>query len=70
MPIHGNTGFKCGVDAGGPFVTPDTRTFTPDPVREKNCIDFLKSILPTVSKITRDVIYRRQEQNCNFLKTF
>ena len=49
MPIHGNSGFKIGVDAGGPFVTAETRTFTPDPVRENNCIDFLKEVLPTVS---------------------
>ena len=49
MPIHGNSGFKIGVDAGGPTVTPETRSFTPDPVREKNCIDFLKEVLPTVS---------------------
>ncbi|XP_060579149.1 monomeric sarcosine oxidase-like [Ruditapes philippinarum] len=47
MPIHGNSGFKIGVDAGGPFVTAESRTFTPDPVRENNCIDFLKEVLPT-----------------------
>ncbi|XP_053376207.1 monomeric sarcosine oxidase-like [Mercenaria mercenaria] len=47
MPIHGNSGFKIGVDAGGPFVTPDTRSFTPDPVRENQCIDFLRQVLPT-----------------------
>ncbi|KAL4223361.1 hypothetical protein ACF0H5_016831 [Mactra antiquata] len=46
MPIHGNTGFKIGVDAGGHVVTPDTRTFVPDPVREKSCINFLKEVLP------------------------
>lgn len=47
MPIHGNSGFKIGVDAGGPVVTAETRTFIPDPVREKNCIDLLDKILPT-----------------------
>ncbi|XP_045189446.1 monomeric sarcosine oxidase-like [Mercenaria mercenaria] len=47
LPLHGNTGFKIGIDAGGPVVTPETRGFIPDPVREKKCIDFLKEILPT-----------------------
>ena len=49
LPIHGNTGSKIGIDAGGPTVTPQTRTFTPDPVREKACIDLLQQILPSVS---------------------
>ena len=49
LPIHGNTGSKIGIDAGGPTVTPDTRTFTPDPVREQACIDLLGRILPSVS---------------------
>lgn len=49
MPIHGNSGFKIGVDAGGPVVTADTRSFVPDVIREQACIDFLKEVLPTVS---------------------
>ena len=49
MPIHGNTGFKIGVDAGGHLVTADTRTFTPDPVREQRCLQFMKDCLPSVS---------------------
>jgi hypothetical protein len=32
---------KIGVDAVGPLVTAESRTFTPDPLRENNCIDFL-----------------------------
>ena len=49
LPIHGNTGSKIGIDAGGPVVTPDTRGFTPDPVREQSCIDLLQRVLPSVS---------------------
>ncbi|XP_078688309.1 monomeric sarcosine oxidase-like [Branchiostoma floridae x Branchiostoma belcheri] len=46
LPIHGNTGSKIGIDAGGPRVTPETRTYVPDPVREKACIDFLQKYIP------------------------
>ncbi|XP_052228871.1 monomeric sarcosine oxidase-like [Dreissena polymorpha] len=46
MPIHGNTGVKVGIDVGGPVVTPDTRTFVPDPIREQACVELLKEILP------------------------
>ncbi|KAH3886660.1 hypothetical protein DPMN_010672 [Dreissena polymorpha] len=48
MPIHGNTGVKVGIDVGGPVVTPDTRTFVPDPIREQACVELLKEILPRV----------------------
>ena len=53
LPIHGNTGSKIGIDAGGPVVTPDTRSFDPDPVREQSCIDLLERVLPSVSNITK-----------------
>lgn len=46
LPLHGNTGFKIGIDAGGPVVTAGTRNFMPDPVREKKCLDFIQEILP------------------------
>ncbi|XP_064611531.1 monomeric sarcosine oxidase-like [Liolophura sinensis] len=46
LPIHGISGSKIGIDAGGNQVTPETRNFTPDPEREKACIHFLKSIIP------------------------
>ena len=49
MPIHGNSGSKVGVDAGGPVVTPETRTYAPDPVREKACIDHLNLTIPKVN---------------------
>ncbi|PIK39139.1 putative sarcosine oxidase isoform X5, partial [Apostichopus japonicus] len=46
LPIYGNSGFKIGIDAGGPEVTPSTRNYTPDPVRVKYCEEFLKEFLP------------------------
>lgn len=46
LPVYGNTGTKIGIDAGGNIVTADTRTFNPDPVREKACTDFLKNNIP------------------------
>ncbi|XP_077982828.1 monomeric sarcosine oxidase-like [Glandiceps talaboti] len=46
FPIHGNTGSKIGIDAGGPSVTPETRNYKPDPVREKICIDFFENFIP------------------------
>ncbi|XP_071114469.1 monomeric sarcosine oxidase-like [Haliotis cracherodii] len=46
LPIHGNTGTKIGIDAGGPAVTANTRTFDPDPAREKVCTDLVKDICP------------------------
>ena len=50
LPIHGNSGSKIGIDAGGPVVTADTRNFHPDPVREKACIDHLKKTIPRVNQ--------------------
>ncbi|XP_070575600.1 monomeric sarcosine oxidase-like [Ptychodera flava] len=46
LPIHGNTGSKIGIDAGGPPVTPETRNFKPDPVRQKVCVEFFEKYLP------------------------
>ncbi|XP_046361732.2 monomeric sarcosine oxidase-like [Haliotis rufescens] len=46
LPIHGNTGTKVGIDAGGHVVTADARTFDPDPVREKACSDLVDEICP------------------------
>lgn len=46
MPIHGNSGFKIGMDAMGPTVTAQTRTFEPDPVREETCRQFMRKNLP------------------------
>ncbi|CAH1780475.1 unnamed protein product [Owenia fusiformis] len=46
LPSHVNAYSKIGVDAGGPSVLPETRTYNPDPTREKVCIDFFKSHIP------------------------
>nr|XP_006819316.1 PREDICTED: peroxisomal sarcosine oxidase-like [Saccoglossus kowalevskii] len=46
LPIHGNTGSKIGIDAGGPSVTPETRTYNPDPIREKLCMEFFGKYIP------------------------
>ncbi|XP_063950963.1 monomeric sarcosine oxidase-like isoform X1 [Lytechinus pictus] len=41
VPIHGTSGVKIGIDAAGPEVGPNSRSFTPDPQREREVIDFL-----------------------------
>ncbi|XP_069112883.1 monomeric sarcosine oxidase-like isoform X2 [Argopecten irradians] len=46
LPIHGNSGSKIGIDAGGPVVTAETRTYEPDKIREQNCIEHLKKTIP------------------------
>jgi len=46
LPIHGIAGYKIGIDAGGPAVTAETRNYTPDPVREQFCVDYLKQYIP------------------------
>ncbi|KAL8586296.1 hypothetical protein ACOMHN_058676 [Nucella lapillus] len=46
LPVYSNSGTKIGIDAGGPHVTGNTRTFTPDPARVKVCTDLLEKILP------------------------
>uniref|UniRef100_A0A194ANL0 Putative peroxisomal sarcosine oxidase-like protein n=1 Tax=Pinctada fucata TaxID=50426 RepID=A0A194ANL0_PINFU len=46
LPSHGNSGSKCGIEMGGVVVTPETRTYIPDPVREKYVTDFLKETIP------------------------
>lgn len=46
LPVYGNSGFKVGIDAGGPEVTASTRNYIPDPERVKYCQDFLKDVLP------------------------
>ena len=48
LPIHNNSGAKIGIDVGGPAVTPETRTFTPDPAREEICTKFLNELIPKV----------------------
>ncbi|XP_077982862.1 monomeric sarcosine oxidase-like [Glandiceps talaboti] len=56
LPIHGNTGSKIGIDVGGPRVTPETRNYKPDPMREQICIDFFKQFMP---KAVGPVLYTK-----------
>ena len=51
LPIHVNSGMKIGIDVGGHVVTPETRTFTPDPVREKVVTEFSKKLIPKVTTV-------------------
>ena len=48
MPSHVNSYFKIGIDSGGNSVTPCTRSFVPDPVREKYCVEWAKHFIPQV----------------------
>ncbi|XP_041480178.1 monomeric sarcosine oxidase-like [Lytechinus variegatus] len=46
LPIHGNTGFKTGLDLGGRVVTPQTRTFVPDERRRRKERRYVAEICP------------------------
>jgi sarcosine oxidase len=46
FPVHGEVATKLGQHMGGPEVTADTRTFDPDPVRERRQREFLTEHLP------------------------
>ncbi|XP_059156278.1 monomeric sarcosine oxidase-like [Physella acuta] len=46
LPVHGISGTKIGIDAAGPVVSGDTRTWTPDPVRLERVQGFLAKHLP------------------------
>jgi sarcosine oxidase len=46
FPLYNEVATKAAIDASGPQVTPATRTFTPDPVREARLHDFLAARIP------------------------
>lgn len=46
FPIHGEVATKMGQHLAGPEVTPETRTFDPDPVREERYAEFLRTHIP------------------------
>ncbi|XP_072169383.1 monomeric sarcosine oxidase-like [Diadema setosum] len=46
LPIHGNTGFKIGLDASGPPVTASTRTYVPDTERVSRASAVLEEVCP------------------------
>ncbi len=47
LPDFGGTGLKIGQDVGGHVVTPDTRTFEPDPAYTARVQTFLRSLIPS-----------------------
>lgn len=51
LPSHVNSAAKIGIDAGGPAVTPETRNYIPDNIREEVCMKFMKMYLPKVNKL-------------------
>lgn len=46
FPIYGEVATKIGIDASGPPVTPDTRTFEPDVRREQQVIAWMERFIP------------------------
>jgi sarcosine oxidase len=46
FPIHGEVATKAAIDPAGPVVTPDTRTFDPDPEREQRIEAWLRETIP------------------------
>lgn len=46
FPVYGELATKMGQHLAGPEVTPETRTFDPDPVREARYSDFLRAHIP------------------------
>lgn len=47
LPMYGEMGTKVAQDAGGEPVTPETRSFEPNPANQKRVDDFTKQYLPT-----------------------
>ena len=52
LPIYGNSGVKIGLDACGPAVLPETRTFVVDPHRMDLVKKFCEQYIPRVSLFT------------------
>lgn len=46
FPVYGEVATKLGQHMGGPEVTADTRTFDPDPLRQKRQLEFLAEHVP------------------------
>jgi sarcosine oxidase len=46
FPVYGEVATKIAIDAAGPVVTADTRTYEPDPHRERLVEDWLREYLP------------------------
>ena len=48
MPMHGKSGTKAEIVDSGPVVSPQTRTFEPDIILKKACIEHLRKTVPQV----------------------
>ncbi len=46
FPVYGEVATKAAIDASGPPVTPDTRTYEPDPEREERVESWLRQYVP------------------------
>jgi sarcosine oxidase len=46
FPVYGEAATKVGLDAAGPAVDPDQRSFTPDPLREQRAERWLQKYIP------------------------
>ncbi len=46
FPVYGENGTKVAQDVGGETVTPETRTFEPNPAAQKRVDDFTKRYIP------------------------
>ncbi len=46
FPVYGEVATKAAIDAAGPVVTPQTRTYQPDPAREERVAAWLAEHLP------------------------
>ncbi|MDW8328306.1 MAG: N-methyl-L-tryptophan oxidase [Anaerolineales bacterium] len=60
FPVYGEPATKIGEHLAGPEVTPETRTFDADPVREARCSEFLRTHIPRAHgpiHLTKTCIY-------------
>jgi sarcosine oxidase len=55
FPTYGEATVKAAQDCGGPIVSPDDRTFDPDPEMEALLADHLRAMLPGVGAPVRSV---------------
>ncbi|MGQ0602065.1 MAG: N-methyl-L-tryptophan oxidase [Anaerolineales bacterium] len=46
FPVYGEVATKAAIDAAGPVVTPQTRNYEPDPIREQRMEAWLKEYIP------------------------
>ncbi len=47
FPVYGEPAIKIAQDVGGDEVTPETRSFDPNPATQQRCLDFVARYLPS-----------------------